>query len=120
MLRKFHASTLLNSEILTWTVEEIDSMQGRSMDVTHQAYFKNSDEKLFNKYYECVDELMLFQSIHEIDKEAYDKLEKENDFYKQEIIKSETRMEEQQKRIDEIIKNQRELESLLGLTNLFG
>ena len=115
MLRKYHASTLLNSEIITWTVEEIDTLQGRSMDITHQAYFKNSKEKLFKKYYECVDELMLFKSIHEVDAEAYDKLEKENRFYMNEIVKNEKKMEEQQRRIDEIIRNQKELEALLGL-----
>lgn len=115
MLRKFHASTLLNSEITTWTVEEIDTLQGRSMDITHQAYFKNSKDKLFKKYCECVDELMLFKSIHQIDEEAYDKLEKENRFYMNEIVKNEQKMEEQQRRIDEIIRNQRELEKLLGI-----
>jgi integrase len=115
MLRKFHASTLLNSEIITWTVEEIDTLQGRSMDITHQAYFKNSREKLFKKYYECVDELMLFNQIHTIDEEEVEKLKQENNFFKKEIVKNESKMEEQQKRIDEIIRNQRELEALLGL-----
>ena len=105
-LRKFHASTLLNSEIMTWTVEEIDTLQGRSMDATHQAYFKNSREKLFKKYYECVDELMLFKSIHEIDKEKYDQLAEENRVYKNEL-------EEQKKTIDEIKKTQSELEQML-------
>ena len=112
MLRKFHASTLLNSEILTWTVDEIDTLQGRSMDMTHQAYFKNSREKLFKKYCACVDELMLFKSIHGIDEEAYHKLETENKFYKKEIVKNEQKMEEQQKTIDKIIENQQELEKL--------
>ena len=106
MLRKFHASTLFNTEILTWSVEEIDTLQGRAMDMTHQAYFKNSKEKLFKKYYACVDELMLFKSIHEIDKEAYDKLAEENKFYKNE-------MEEQKKTIDAIKKAQQELEDML-------
>lgn len=115
MLRKFHASTLLNSEITTWTVEEIDTLQGRSMDITHQAYFKNSKEKLFNKYYKCVDELMLFKSIHGVDEEAYEKLKTENKFYKKEIVKNESKLEEQEKRINEIIANQRELEAMLGL-----
>ena len=115
MLRKFHASTLLNSEILTWTVDEIDTLQGRSMDSTHQAYFKNSKEKLFKKYCACVDELMLFKSIHGIDEEAYAKLESENRFYKKEIVKNEQKMEEQQKTIDRILKNQEEIEKLLEL-----
>ena len=114
-LRKFHASTLLNSEIVTWTIEEIDTLQGRSMDKTHQAYFHNSTDKLFKKYYDCVDELMLFQSIHEIDKDAYDKLEQENNFYKQEVIKNEKKLEEQSEIIQRIQENQRELEALLKI-----
>ena len=115
MLRKYQASTLLNSEILTWTVEEIDALQGRSMDITHQAYFKNSKEKLFNKYSACVDELMLFKTVNGIDEETVEKLEKENKFYKNEIVKNESKLEEQQKTIERIIENQKELESMLGL-----
>ena len=115
MLRKFHASTLLNSDNVTWTVEEIDTLQGRSMDITHQAYFKNSREKLFKKYYDCVDELMLFKQIHGVDETEFEKLKTENNFYKKEIVKNENRMEEQEKRIKQIIENQRELEALLGL-----
>jgi len=113
MLRKFQASTLLNSEIVTWTVEEIDTLQGRSMDITHQAYFKNSREKLYNKYVECVDELMLFKSIHQVDEEEHEKVKAENNFYKKEIVKNERIMEAQQKKIDEIKKNQEELEAMI-------
>lgn len=113
MLRKFQASTLLNSEIVTWTVEEIDTLQGRSMDITHQAYFKNSREKLYNKYVECVDELMLFKSIHTIDEDEFEKVKSENNFYKKEIVKNEQIMEAQQKKIDEIKKNQEELEAMI-------
>lgn len=113
MLRKWHASTLLNIEEVQWSVEEIDTLQGRSQDKTHRAYFMNSVDKLFKKYYDCVDELMLFTSIHEVDKEAYEKLEKENKVYIEEIAKSNEKLENQQRTIDEIISNQRELENLL-------
>lgn len=115
MLRKFHASTLINSEIMQWTVDEIDTLQGRVADVTHRAYIQNSKEKLFKKYHACVDELMLFQKIHGVDMDQYDEMKKENDFYKNEIVKNEQKMEEQKRTIDEIIKNQRELEAMLGL-----
>ena len=115
VLRKYQASTLLNMENIQWTVEEIDSLQGRSKDKTHRAYFHDDSEKLWNKYYDSVDELMLFKSIHQIDAEAYEKLERENNFYKKEIVKNETKLEEQQKTINQIINNQKELEALLGL-----
>lgn len=113
-LRKYHATTLINVEN-GFTVEEIDTLQGRSQDMTHRAYFHNSRDKLYKKYEANVDELMLFTSIHEIDKEAYHKLEKENSFYKKEIVKNEIKIDEQQKAIDKIISNQKELERLLGI-----
>lgn len=115
MFRKYQATTLSNFKDVSWTVEEIDILQGRSQDKTHRAYFHNDAEKLREKYYESVDELMLFKSIHEIDKEEFEKIEKENRFYKKEIIKNETKLEAQQDTIDKILENQRELESLLGL-----
>ena len=115
VLRKYQASTLLNLENIQWSVEEIDTLQGRSKDKTHRAYFHDDSEKLWNKYYDSVDELMLFKSIHQIDAEEYDKLQKENRFYMNEIVRNEQKLEEQQKTINQIISNQRELEALLGL-----
>ena len=106
-LRKFHATTLINIEN-GFTVEEIDTLQGRSQDKTHRAYFHNSKDKLYKKYVECVDELMLFESINQIDKAEYEKLKIENAEYS-------NKLEEQQRTIDQIISNQRELEKLLGL-----
>lgn len=104
-LRKFHATTLLNNG---FSVEEVDSLQGRVQDKTHRAYFHNSKEKLYEKYVEQVDELMLFHSIHEVDKAAYEQLKKENATYS-------SKLEEQQKSIDILIANQKELEKLIGL-----
>ena len=115
VLRKFQASTLLNLQNIQWTVEEIDSLQGRSKDKTHRAYFHDDSEKLWKKYYDSVDELMLFKSIHQIDEKAFEQLKTENNFYKKEIVKNETKLEEQQKTIDKILSNQRELEALLGI-----
>ena len=116
MLRKFHATTLLNMSEIDWTVNEIDTLQGRSQDKTHRAYFHNNADALKEKYVASVDELMLFRSIHSIDEEAYEKLRTENNFYKKEIIKNETKLEEQQKTISKILENQKELEALLGLS----
>lgn len=113
-LRSYQASTLLNIEE-GFTDSEVDALQGRKKDKTHRAYLVESKSKLYNKYHACVDELMLFKSINEIDTEAFEKLEKENNFYKKEIVKNELKLEEQQKTITEIISNQRELEKMLGL-----
>ena len=114
-LRSFHASTLLNCKENAFTESEIDALQGRKKDMTHRAYLIESKEKLFEKYYAHVDELMLFKSIHTIDEEAYHKLEKENGFYKNEIVKNEIKMEEQQKQIDEIQQIMGHLETLVKL-----
>ena len=115
MLRKFHASTLFNCEEVSWTVAEIDTLQGRSMDQTHRAYFHNDSKKLWTKYEKSVDDLMLFMSIHEIDRRAYENLEKKNRFYKNEITKNEKKLEEQEKTIKEIKVMQEKLEALVGL-----
>ncbi len=114
-LRAYHASTLLNLEENAFTESEVDALQGRRKDKTRRAYFTESLSKLYNKYYESVDSLMLFKEIHGISKETVEKLEKENNFYKKEIVRNESKLEEQQRTIDEIIKNQRELEAMLGL-----
>lgn len=115
VLRKYQASALLNFGEIQWTIDEIDTLQGRSKDKTHRAYFHDDSEKLWRKYYDSVDELMLFKSIHTIDEEAYEKLNAENRFYKKEIVRNEQKLEEQQETINKIISNQRELEALLGL-----
>ncbi|MBQ2654031.1 MAG: hypothetical protein IJF83_10785 [Methanobrevibacter sp.] len=115
MLRKYHASTLLNCEEIKWSKEEIDTLQGRLQDMTHRAYFHVSIEKIYKKYMASVDELMLFKSINGVDEEAFEKLKTENNFYKKEIVKNENKLVEQQKTINKILENQRELEALLGL-----
>ena len=48
MLRKYHASNLLNNT--TFTIDEIDALQGRSKNKTHRSYFLNDEEKLKEKY----------------------------------------------------------------------
>lgn len=112
-LRSFQASTLLNCD--AFTESEIDALQGRKKDATHRAYLIEGKEKLFKKYYAHVDELMLFKSIHRIDEEEFEKLEKENNFYKKEIVKNEKKLEEQEKKIEKILQIQSELESIVGL-----
>ena len=112
-LRAYQASTLLNNGL---TESEVDALQGRKKDKTHRAYFVESKSKLFNKYYACVDELMLFKKIHNIDEEAFKKVKAEKNFFKKEIVKSERRLEEQQEILNQVIANQKELEAMLGLS----
>lgn len=114
MLRKYQASTLTNSSV-DWSAEEIDALQGRLQDATHRAYFHISVENLYAKYLESVDELMLFKKINGVDEEMFEQIRTENNFYKKEIVKNENKLEEQEKKLNELIKNQKELEALLGL-----
>ena len=48
MLRKYHASNLLNNT--TFTIDEIDALQGRSKSKIHQSYFLNDEGRLKKKY----------------------------------------------------------------------
>jgi len=115
-LRAYQATTLLNIDSdFKFSESEIDTLQGRVKDKTHRAYLVESTSKLFKKYSDSVDELMLFKRINTISEEEVENIRKENNFYKKEIVKNENKLEEQQKRIQEIISNQRELEALLGL-----
>ena len=117
MLRKYQASMLLNAEN-AFTRDEVDSLQGRSLDKTHRAYFFNEAERLKEKYISCVDELMLFSSINKIDKKEHEKLIKENKLYKKELEAQSTKMVELEQLIEETRKNQRRMNELLGQNNM--
>ena len=114
-LRAYHASTLLNVETGAFTESEVDALQGRKKDKTRRAYFTESLSKLYNKYYEAVDSLMLFKEIHGISSETVERLEAENNFYKKEIVKNEQKIGEQEVLIKQILENQKQLEAMLNL-----
>lgn len=56
MLRKYHASTLYNNGL---SMDDVDSLQGRSKDSTHRSYFMDDPELLKRKYVEHMDSLIL-------------------------------------------------------------
>ena len=56
MLRKFHASNLYNGGM---NIDDIDALQGRGKDNTHNAYFKESSEKLKEKYIDHLEVLTI-------------------------------------------------------------
>lgn len=56
MLRKYHASTLYNNGM---SMDDIDNLQGRSKDSTHQSYFMDDPDLLKKKYMEHIDCLKL-------------------------------------------------------------
>lgn len=58
MLRKFHASSLYNSEN-SLSVDEIDSLQGRSKNITRSSYFMEDPSKLKEKYVDSMDSIII-------------------------------------------------------------
>lgn len=56
MLRKWHASTLYNNGM---SMEDIDTLQGRSKDMTRRSYFMEDPELLRKKYCEHMDCLLM-------------------------------------------------------------
>ena len=56
MLRKYHASTLFNNGM---SMEDIDSLQGRSKDTIRQSYFMEDPNLLKKKYVEHMDCLLM-------------------------------------------------------------
>ena len=100
MLRKFHASTLLNTK--KFTVDEVDYLQGRSKDRIHTAYFKHDPKVLKEQYIDCIEALTI------VDSEYYDlyhlRKEKEN---------LETKIDDQEILIQEILEVQKEMQELM-------
>lgn len=100
MLRKFHASNLLNTK--KFTEEEVDYMQGRSKDKIHNAYFKHDPRVLKRQYIDCVEDLTI------VDNEFYDlyhlRKEKEN---------LEEKIDDQELLIQEILEVQKEMQELM-------
>lgn len=56
MLRKYHASTLYNNGM---SITDIDDLQGRSKDSTHQSYFMEDPNLLKKKYESHMDCLLM-------------------------------------------------------------
>lgn len=57
-LRSFHASFLVRNNV--FTIEEVDTLQGRCKDKTHRTYFLEDTDVLKEKYLSMIDELTFF------------------------------------------------------------
>lgn len=96
MLRKFHASNLARGEN-GLTLDEIDSLQGRSKDIVQSSYFYDDPNELKKKYIKNMDKVMINVDVKtltidspevlELKKKALE-LEKENEEMKQNINKT--------------------------------
>ena len=65
MLRKYHASHLYNAEN-GLSLEEIDSLQGRSKQITQRSYYYDNSEELKKKYIRNIDQVTLLDEVHTI------------------------------------------------------
>lgn len=100
MLRKYHASTLLNSGLM---IEQVDMLQGRSKEKTHESYFFDDPEVLKKLYMEHMDDLCIADESDEIIE-----LKKINEEY-------EVKFSEQEKLLNDIVEAQEKLEKLFEL-----
>ena len=64
-LRKFHASQLYNAEN-GLTLDEIDSLQGRSKEITHQSYYFDNTNELKKKYIQNIDQVTILDKVHTV------------------------------------------------------
>lgn len=69
-LRKFFATTLINSDMDSMT---IDFLSGRKISSTHEAYFKADPRKLKNKYMMMVDKLTILEDVRVHDLSTYER-----------------------------------------------
>ena len=88
MLRKYHASQLHNGEN-GLSLEEIDSLQGRSKQKIHETYFLDNPSDLKKKYVESMYKVMInwdYDTV-KVDSEEVKKLREENDYLRDNIKK---------------------------------
>lgn len=112
MLRKFHASQLYNSEN-NLTLDEIDSLQGRSKNKIRTSYFMENPKILKEKYIAAMDVLMINSEVktYTVKSEAYEELEKEVENKNEEVKQMGDRLDKVEKMILGQLSN-KELESL--------
>ena len=65
MLRKFHASNLARGEN-GLSLDEIDSLQGRSKDNVRQSYYFDDPKELRKKYIHNIDKVTILDNVHTI------------------------------------------------------
>ena len=65
MLRKFHASQL-HSGKYPLSLDEIDSLQGRSKNIIRESYYFDNPEDLRKKYIRNIDQVTILDEVHTI------------------------------------------------------
>lgn len=77
MLRKFHASALLNDGM---SKDDVNSMQGKSKTKTDESYFFDDPDKLKQKYIQHLSAVTINSEVNSLDAKSpeFVKLEEEN------------------------------------------
>ena len=78
MLRKFHASNLQRGEN-GLTIEEIDSLQGRTKKQVHDSYFFDDPQELRKKYLANIDKVLIFSDVVTVDTPEVAAIKKRNE-----------------------------------------
>ena len=78
MLRKYHASNLARGEN-GLTVEEIDSLQGRTKNKIHTSYFLDDPNELRKKYVSNIDKVLIFSETVTVDTPEVAAIKKRNE-----------------------------------------
>lgn len=83
MLRKFHASNLLRGEFAL-SIDDIDSLQGRSKNIVHESYFFEDPNELREKYIKNIHQLLINYEVVSVDSHEVIELKNENEQLKAE------------------------------------
>ena len=86
MMRKFHASSLLNDGM---SISDINAMQGKTKNMTDESYFFENPEKLKEKYIKHLHALEIYSKKKTIKSPEIIKLERENKQLRQLLYKKE-------------------------------
>lgn len=98
MLRKFHASQL-HSGKYSLSLDEIDSLQGRSKDIVRQTYFIDNPNDLREKYIRNIDQVTILDETHVITVDSPEVVE---------LRKKADKIDELEKLVQEILKKNKE------------
>lgn len=112
MLRKFHASNLRNSGMDKY---DVNSMQGKGLNSTDEAYFLDDPEKLREKYIQHMGCLTINLDVNKIDVESpeFKMLREKYEEKEAEVKEMKVRMDNFEKRLREIDQRTYTLDELL-------
>lgn len=82
MLRKFHASALVNDGM---SMDDVNSMQGKSKNKTDEAYFFDDPDKLKERYIQHLNAVTINSEINNIDMKSPEFMELERKLQEKEV-----------------------------------